>query len=79
MSKVRREGNELSRLQVREKNEEDVEFIAKQPCRPEAVLDRNAYLVDGTARRVGSPMVDSGLEGTKKSGLWFWLLCCGLR
>ena len=58
MSKVRREGNELSRLQVREKNEEDVEFIAKQPCRPEAVLDRNAYLVDGTARR------RSGLEKT---------------
>jgi hypothetical protein len=96
------------RLQVREKNEEDVEFIAKPPCRPEAVLDRNAYLVDGTARRrsglerlrsvwrqvgcttmvwldkggvsnVGSSMVDSGFAGTKKSGLWFWLLCCGLR
>jgi hypothetical protein len=37
------------------------------------------WLDKGGVSNVGSPMVDSGLEGTKKSGLWFWLLCCGLR
>jgi hypothetical protein len=40
------------------KMKEDVEFSAKPPCRPEAVRDHNACLVDGTARR------RSGLEKT---------------
>jgi hypothetical protein len=47
-----------SNSRLRNEDNHDVEIIAKPPIRPETVLDYNACLVDGTARR------RSGLEKT---------------